>query len=487
MILGATSGAGKSLITTAICRILADREYRVAPFKPQNMSLNSFVTADGAEIGRAQALQAQAARVVPTGRMNPILLKPKGGDVSQIIVDGRPLRDMAVKEYYDRFVRDEAPGIVLRAYCALERSYDYLVIEGAGGCAEINRSEDIANMGTADLVDAPCLLVVNIERGGAFAYIYGTFGLLSEAHRRRIKGIIINNMRGDAEMLRPGIERLEKELGIPVLGVVPHLDIQIPMEDTSFVATTTVQGMITIGVIRLPRLSNSTDFDALDLEEGVSVRYIDSVKGLEDVDAVIIPGTKNTIEDLAWLRARGLDSAIVRLRGKVPILGICGGYQMLGAEIRDPSGLEGSRGQEVAGLGLLSLSTSFDSHEKRTIQVAGTMIEGGGSVRGYEIHMGRSDSRERPLFHLDGAGWGHDEGAISLDGMVLGTYLHGVFDLPAFRLAFLGKARPTQRRTRPRGTADVETAIEENIRELASAVAAHLDVPKLIDILEGVV
>ncbi|MCU0861770.1 MAG: cobyric acid synthase, partial [Methanomassiliicoccales archaeon] len=407
MILGATSGAGKSMITMGLCRMLSDMGYRVAPFKSQNMSLNSCVTPGGEEIARAQELQARAARAEPTAAMNPILLKPKGNAVSQVVVEGRPYRDMDVRQYYGEFARQEGLGIIRRNHQLLARTNDFVVIEGAGSPAEINLGEmEIANMPTADIADADCLLVVNIEWGGAFAYIFGTMLLMKEEERRRFKGVIINNMHGGAESLSSGMERVERELSIEVLGVLPHLDLVLPSEDSMFLGgEVPAHGRRRVGVIRLPRISNFTDFDALALEDGIAVQYVEHPEDLEGVSAIILPGTKNTVADMIWMRERGLAERVASLRGKVPILGVCGGYQMLGGRIVDAEGIEGGEDREIEGLGLLDADTVFDSRDKRTVQVEGHLLLGdGGGVRGYEIHMGRTESRERPLFRITSEG-----------------------------------------------------------------------------------
>jgi len=489
MVLGATSGAGKSFITAALCRVLSDQGFRVAPFKSQNMSLNSCVTSSGEEIARIQELQARAARAEPIAAMNPILLKPKGNAVSQVMVEGRPYMDMDVTQYYECFVRNEAMGIIRRNYELLAKTNDYVVIEGAGSPAEINISGfEVANMRTAEVADADCVLVVNIEWGGAFAYIFGTILLLPEAERKRFKGIIINNMFGNAACLRSGIERVERELGIPVLGVMPHTEHSLPTEDSMFISSkrSSVSDKV-VGVIRLPRISNFTDFDALTLEEGVSVLYVNDPKELDYVDAIVIPGTKNTIQDLVWLERSQFASKIKELDGKVPILGVCGGYQMLGDTIMDVHGIEGGVCQQVEGLGLLRAVTDFDAYDKRTVQVSGELLVGtGGKVRGYEIHMGRTMAEEPGrLFRISSGGDPYDEGSVSADGMVMGTYLHGVFDLPAFRKFFVemmasrGEGRG---RTEARSLDEV---VEESLALSAKVLLENLDLSPLIPFHQG--
>jgi adenosylcobyric acid synthase len=477
MILGATSGAGKSFITAGLCRLLADRGHRVAPFKSQNMSLNSCVTRRGEEMARIQELQARAARAEPVAAMNPILLKPKGNAVSQVIVEGKPYRDMDVAEYYGTFARGEGMEILKRNYELLAKTNDFVVIEGAGSPAEVNLGDvEIANMPTAEVADADCVLVINIEWGGAFAYIFGTLLLLKEEERRRFKGIIINNMHGDAATLRPGIERVERELGIPVLGVMPHLDLVLPTEDSMFISSKRSSPDSTVvGVLRLPRISNFTDFDALSLEEDVSVLYLTDPQELDYVDALIIPGTKNTVEDLLNLKQRGFVERIRSLKGKVPILGICGGYQMLGSRIVDVHGIEGGTPRVLEGLGLMDAVTYFDAYDKRTVQAEGRMlIAEEGEVRGYEIHMGRTESNAGRLFHIDSGEDGYDEGSVDQEGMVMGTYLHGVLDLPSFRDYFLGRARATAHASST-ARKSIDAAVEESIARMAAVLERELD------------
>lgn len=481
MVLGATSGAGKSLITAALCRLFSDMGYNVAPFKSQNMSLNSMVTPAGGEISRAQALQAAAARTEPDSRMNPILLKPKQDDVSQVIVDGKPYRDMDVPTYYGEFTMGEGVEVINRAWNFLRRTRDVVVIEGAGSPAEINIAErEIANMRTAEIARAPCILVVNMEWGGAFAYAYGTIMLLPPEQRSMFKGIVLNNMHGDPSCLKNGIEELETRLGIPVLGVVPHVDHLLPDEDSQDLAKEKGSGDVRVGVIMLPRIANFTDLDALALE-GVKVVYVKEPRALDGVGAVIIPGTKNTVADLKWLRERGLFDAIRALRGKVPILGICGGFQMLGQEVVDLNGVEGDVGATWEGLGLLDITTRFEVYEKRTVQVTGRLADGSGEVRGYEIHMGMSESREAPLFMLDENGKQRSEGAISADGMVMGSYVHGLFDLPAFRRHLLSKMPASSGRT---VELDYDRSVDEGLDAVASVVGSCLDMDRLVRILK---
>ncbi len=440
MVQGTSSYAGKSFLVMALCKILAKSGYRVAPFKSQNTSLNSFVTKDGGEIARAQALQALAAGVEPTVEMNPILIKPKGNGSSQLVVNGRPYKDIDARSYYERFALGEGLRIVGDALRRMQDEFEVLVIEGAGSPAEINLYEkDIANMRIADMADAAVVLIADIERGGVFASIYGTIGLLDEKHKARVKGTVINKFRGDIEILRPGLRMLESKIQRPVLGVIPYIDeLRLPGEDSLSIGDAAGDGSVDIAVIRLPRISNFTDFDPL-VGDGASVRYVEDVARLGKPDAVILPGTKNTIEALRWLRDRGFDEKLKEFAGEVPIIGICGGFQILGKKILD-NGIEGMVG-EIDGLGLLDVTTSFEEYSKVTKRVNGTALENPGFLRdasgnevvGYEIHMGTTERGDgaRPLFDLGG----RFDGAADRDGMVFGTYLHGLFDSPGFRRA----------------------------------------------------
>lgn len=439
VVLGTTSHSGKSTLVAAICRLLSNRGLRVAPFKSQNMSLNSWVTSNGSEIGIAQAMQAWAARIEPTEFMNPILLKPKGDRTSQVIVLGKPLADKSADEYYKGI--DGLKQVVDDALNELEKEYDYIVVEGAGGAAEINLYErDIANIYVAERLKAPIILVGDIERGGVFASLFGTVQLLPPQIRSLVKGLVINKFRGDPAILEPGLESLEQLTGIPVLGVMPYLNLPMPSEDSVSLGDKNQSArkaignddLVEIAVIKLPRISNFTDFEPL--ERRAIVRYVALGEPLGDPDAVIIPGTKNTVSDLEEMKRSGTDRQILALRD-TPILGICGGYQILGREIID-CGIEDTVGT-VSGLGLLDAVTRFDLYEKRTLQVRkkvtgwGPILEGirGQEVAGYEIHMGVT-------FPNDIAAFG-DDGAVSKGGLVIGTYLHGIFENENFRNAFL--------------------------------------------------
>ena len=424
MIQGTMSNAGKSLLCAGLCRILRQDGYRVAPFKSQNMALNSFITKDGGEMGRAQVVQAEAAGIEPDVRMNPILLKPTTDVGSQVIVAGQVQGNMRAMEYYRR--KPEYIPAILEAYNSLASEYDIIVIEGAGSPAEINlKQEDIVNMGLAKLVDAPVLLVGDIDRGGVFAQLYGTVALLEEDERKRIKGTIVNKFRGDRSILEPGIRILEELCGVPVAGVIPYTHVDIDDEDslTERFARTTERKLLDIAVIRLPRISNFTDFAPLERYANVSLRYVERVSDLHSPDMILLPGTKSTIADLKWLRQSGLEAAVLKAASAgTLVFGICGGYQMLGRTVSDPDQVEAAGTTEIQGLGLLDMDTVFHGEKVQT-QVSGTfdgvtgLLSGlnGMEYTGYEIHMGRSQEKLLPL-----------QGT----GNVYGSYIHGIFDAP---------------------------------------------------------
>ena len=426
MIQGTMSGAGKSLLCAALCRIFRQDGWRVAPFKSQNMALNSYVTSDGLEMGRAQAVQAEAAGIAPDVRMNPVLLKPSSDTGSQIIVMGKERGHKSAAEYF-RYKKSLIPEI-LAAYESLAAEYDFIVIEGAGSPAEINlRQDDIVNMGLAELLDAPVLLVGDIDRGGVFAQLYGTVELLAPSERRRVRGLIVNKFRGDPEILRPGLEQLRTLTGIPVFGVVPYLKVDIDDEDSlsPFLSQTAAHKPLDIAVIRFPRISNFTDFAPLERHPLLGVRYVDNVRRLGAPDMVILPGTKSTITDLLWARQNGLEAALLQLAAHdTPILGVCGGYQMLGERIDDASGVE-SDTASVRGIGLLPCRTAF-TPSKTLTRVGGVVTCGalsGARLDGYEIHMGETESGGAGFCLLDDQ---RQDGCCQ--GNVMGTYLHGLFD-----------------------------------------------------------
>lgn len=436
MIQGTMSNAGKSLVAAGLCRILKQDGYRVAPFKSQNMALNSYITKEGLEMGRAQVMQAEAAGVEPSVLMNPILLKPTNDVGSQVIVNGEVLGNMSARDYF-QYKKKLVPDI-LKAYHALEENADVIVIEGAGSPAEINlKSDDIVNMGLAELVDAPVLLVGDIDRGGVFAQLIGTTVLLEEKEKERIKGTIINKFRGDKTILDPGIDMLEEKSGIPVVGVLPYMNLSLEDEDSlSTRFEQKEQGLIDIAVIHVPRISNFTDCNVFEQMDGVSVRYVSSVAELKEPDMIILPGSKNTIGDLKWMRQNGLEAAVKKRAGKCLIYGICGGYQMLGNEIADPDGVE--EGGVIRGMELLPMRTVLEKEKVRTqvngrfSRIAGRLKElSGMELSGYEIHMGKSfpdESNFERLCKIKDYETGEEKEDGFFAGNIYGSYVHGIFD-----------------------------------------------------------
>ena len=432
MVQGTTSDAGKSVLVAGLCRVLANRGVRVAPFKPQNMALNSAVTENGGEIGRAQALQAQACFLNPHTDMNPILLKPSSDTGAQVIVHGQAITHMDAVKYHD--YKKVAIDAVMESHQRLTEQYQVVVVEGAGSPAEINlRANDIANMGFAEKAD--------IDKGGVFAHLVGTLELLSETEQQRVSGFVINKFRGDIALLQPGLDWLEERTGKPVIGVVPylpglHLDAEDAIAAEQILDAELPQLRVVVPIF--PRISNHTDFDALRLHPQVDVHYVGPDGDKPAADLIILPGSKNVRRDLQWLRDNGWDQAISRhLRYGGKIIGICGGYQMLGTEVADPEGVEDSPGISQ-GLGLLEISTNLEAH-KQLRQVQGTLSLTGGQVQGYEIHCGASTGKglERSVATLED---GRTDGAISADNQVLGTYLHGLFDHPDSCAALLAWA-----------------------------------------------
>lgn len=475
MVLGATSDAGKSLMTMAICRVIADMGHTVTPLKTQNMSLNSVVTHDGSEIAMIQSLQAKAACIKRPGHhINPILLKPKGDTVSQVMVHGRPFGDFDVTSYYREFVPGPGMKAAKESIEYLRKRYDYVVIEGAGSPAEINIYDtDIANMKAAEMADASCILVVNTERGGSFAYATGTLDLIEPDDKKRIKAVLFNNLYGDQDGFMDGVKEFEKISDVPVLGIMPHIELSLPGEDSSYFngSMTRGNGNIRVSVIKLPRISNFTDIDPLYMED-VTVRFVERPEELDGSDAVIIPGTKNTISDMEWMRSTGMADAVTALRGKIPILGICGGYQMMGSILSDRNGIEGTEPTETEGLGLFDNVTEWSEDTKKVRQVTGALVPCGGEIRGYEIHIGNTVVNERPLFSIDDFKGSHDEGSLNEEEMLFGTYLHGVFDTPAFRGYFLSFASPGY----VAGTEDHSEVIDRNIQKLADSFISNVDI-----------
>ena len=479
MLQGTMSNAGKSLMAAALCRIFAQDGYRVAPFKSQNMALNSFITADGGEMGRAQVVQAEAAGIAPDVRMNPILLKPTTDVGSQIIVNGQVQGNMRAMEYYAR-KREFLPA-VLDAYNSLAAQYDVIVIEGAGSPAEINlKQDDFVNMGLARLVDAPVLLIGDIDRGGVFAQLYGTIALLEPDERARVKGTIINKFRGDRSILEPGLRQLEALCGVPVAGVVPYTQVDIDDEDSlsERFSRQTARKLLDIAVIRLPRISNFTDFSPFERYENVSLRYIEKPGELGAPDLILLPGTKSTIADLQWLRESGLEPAILKqaARGTL-VFGVCGGYQMLGQSVCDPDGVEAAGITEIRGMGLLHMRTVFHGQKVQT-QTTGVFsgVEGmlsglnGLPYEGYEIHMGRSETKMPPLTGV---------------GNVYGSYVHGIFDAPGVTDTIL-QALCARRGVdfSALGTFDLHEYKQRQYDTLAESVRAGLDMDFVYRVLK---
>ena len=474
MIQGTMSNAGKSLLCAALCRIFRQDGYRVVPFKSQNMALNSFITEEGLEMGRAQVVQAEAAGIKPSVLMNPVLLKPTTDVGSQVIVKGEVHANMSASDYF-KYKKQLIPEI-LSAYNKLASENDIIVIEGAGSPAEINlKEDDIVNMGLAKLVDAPVLLVGDIDRGGVFAQLYGTVALLEPEERKMVKATVINKFRGDVSILAPGLDMLEKLVKVPCAGVVPYLHIDIDDEDSlSQRLSSRERKEIDIAVIALPRISNFTDFSPFDRFSGVSLRYVKNVPELGNPDMIIIPGTKSTISDLKWMRQNGLEAEILKAasRGN-PVFGICGGLQMLGRSISDPYKTEG--GGKIAGLGLLDIVTVFESEKTRTqTEGAFTGIKGmfsaldGKRYRGYEIHMGQSGAY----------------GAVLQDGNIYGSYIHGLFDEAGIAktiVAALYKKRGLA--FDDNATFDPHAYREEQYNKLAETVRSVLDMRLIYSIL----
>lgn len=497
MVQGTASSVGKSLLCAALCRMFQRRGLRVAPFKSQNMALNSFATLDGGEIGRAQAVQAEAARVVPTVDMNPILLKPEGDARSQVVVLGKPVGSLSARDYYA--FRAELKDVIAGALGRLREAHDVVVIEGAGSPAEINlKDRDIVNMHVARLADAPVLLAGDIDRGGVFAALVGTMALLEPDERARVAAFVINKFRGDLRLLAPGLDMLTERTGVPVLGVVPYLKhLRIADEDSVALEERRRRGpagagQLDIAVIRLPRISNYDDLEPLEHERGVVVRFIERPDEIEGADLVVVPGTKSTMADLGWLRASGLaDAVAARARRGGWTLGICGGCQMLGGSIEDPEGVESAE-RQAQGLGLIDVRTVFE-RTKRTAQVrarlaggsflgaAGTAGErrGEAELSGYEIHMGRVERTggAAAAFEIrsrSGRAEAALDGAVSADGAVVGTMIHGIFENDGLRRSLLAALRERKGLPAPTGEPAIPSRHEEYDR-LATAVEESLD------------
>lgn len=469
MVQGTTSDAGKSTLVTALCRWLVRQGIAVAPFKPQNMALNSAVTAEGGEIGRAQAVQAQAANLAPHTDMNPVLLKPNSDTGSQVIIHGRAVTSMNAVAYHD--YKAIAMQAVLASHTRLSQAYGVVMVEGAGSPAEINlRANDIANMGFAEAVDCPVLLIADINRGGVFAHLVGTLELLSPSEQARVQGFIINRFRGDIALLQPGLDWLQARTGKPVVGVLPYvMDLHLEAEDgIDQRQISKAAQVLKVVVPVLPRISNHTDFDPLRLHPQVDLQFVGPGQPIPAADLIILPGSKSVRSDLSYLRANGWDSAVARhLRYGGKVLGICGGLQMLGEQVHDPLGLEGPVGSSD-GLGLLAFSTTL-AQEKQLRNVRGRLLLEDAEVSGYEIHAGVTTGQalSKAAVLLDD---GRSDGAQSADGQILGTYLHGLFETPAACSALLRWA----------GLQDVQEVDyhalrERDIERLADLVENHLD------------
>jgi adenosylcobyric acid synthase len=476
-ILGTASHVGKSVTVAAICRCLVNRGIRVAPFKSQNMSLNSYVTPDGGEIGMAQAMQAFASKIPPQTDMNPILLKPKGDCISQIVLFGRPYKDVPITGYYQD--TGQLLGLVVEAFNRLRTTYGHVIVEGAGGAAELNLYDrDIANIRLAQALKIPLILVADIERGGVFAQVLGTLDLLPDDVKPLVRGIIINKFRGNIQIFEQGITMIEERAGIPVLGVVPYFDLPLPSEDSLSISDKKAgQNAVRIAVIRLPRISNFTDFELL--ERYAAVEYVPLHAPLDGYDCIIIPGTKNTVEDLQELKTAGGDVEITRARARgVPIIGICGGYQMLGKEIID-AGFESVKGI-YEGLGLLDGVTRFVSYNKNTRQVRRRandiqpILSSIGEVDGYEIHMGVTEPGcdQEALV---------GDGRVSADGLVFGTYMHGIFQNPSAVNALLSYLY-AQKKVR---FVPIDAGKKDPYDELAEIFEAHVDMDAILAMVTG--
>ena len=494
MIQGTMSSAGKSLICAALCRIFTQDGFKTAPFKSQNMALNSFITEDGAEMGRAQVMQAEAAKIRPDARMNPILLKPTSDVGSQVIVNGHVLGNMPAASYF-KYKKQLVPEI-MKAYRSLEEEYDIIVIEGAGSPAEINlKKNDIVNMGMAKMVDAPVLLAGDIDRGGVFAQLYGTVALLEEEERNRVKGLIINKFRGDVEILKPGLATLEELTKIPVAGVIPWIYAKLDDEDSLAPRLSRVQAGagVDIAVVRLPHISNFTDFNPLESIQGVSLRYVKNPSELGNPDMIILPGTKNTMEDLLWMRENGLEALILKeaAKGKL-IFGICGGYQMMGETLSDPHGVEA--GGTIKGMGLLPMDTVFARKKTRT-RVEGSFSQLTGAfaklsdtaLEGYEIHMGETALKgdAKPSTNIQDSVTGERKADGAYLDNVCGTYVHGVFDKEAVAEAIvqiIGEKKGLD--VSGMTGMDFQAFKETQYDILAAELRKHLDMKKIYEILE---
>jgi len=506
MIQGTGSSVGKSVINAGLCRIFLQDGLRVCPFKAQNMSLNSFVTSEGLEMGRAQVTQAAACRIAPQADMNPVLIKPTSDVGSQIIVQGRPIGNRTARQYQNKEYKEKLFSKIKDSFQRLSKVHDLMVMEGAGSPAEVNlQKHDIVNMKMAQYANSPVILVGDIDKGGVFAALVGTLQLLGQKDQQRIKGFVINKFRGDKTLLKKGIDFLERKTKKPVLGVIPYFkDIRIAEEDSVVLETTAEPGKpgtkktstIDIAVIKLPHISNFTDFDALTNDPDVDLNYISHASRLNHPDVIIIPGTKNTIKDLLWLKQSGLASAILSamdyrtcLSGRQALtilIGICGGYQMLGRKIHDAHGIE-SRQKEISGLGVLPITT-FLEKSKALSQVRAEEISTGLEIFGYEIHHGRSQKlkNHHPVFRIIsryGKSVKDFDGTSALNGNIWGTYIHGVFDADNFRNSFLNRIR------KEKGLLALDRQenfdLDKELDKLASLLRQNIDLKQLYKIIKN--
>lgn len=491
MFQGTGSSVGKSLIVAAVCRILNNRGHHVTPFKSQNMSLNSYITEDGKEMGRAQVVQAEAARIKPMVEMNPILLKPTSDVGSQVILNGEVFQNMEAMTYFSS--KDYLIPHIEKAFKTLEDKFEVIVIEGAGSPAEINlRSRDVVNMGLAEIVDTDVLLIGDVDKGGVFASLYGTFLLLSDAEQARIKGFVINKFRGEVALLMPGVKMLEDLIHRPCYGVIPFInDLKIDDEDSVTERFNNKSNRrIKIGVIKLPYMSNFTDFTVFDLESDVSLEYLTSGSDLETCDLIVIPGSKNTIHDMRYLIESGMNHAIYKAhRNQIPIIGICGGYQILGQTIEDAYGVE-SIENKINGLGLLEVKTQM-AQDKTTRQATGKVVTSffdlpiiDLDLSGYEIHMGVTtfmNESVKPFMRTD---LGSHDGALSDSGDVMGTYYHGIFDNDTFRHVLLNRLRRDKGFFENHESVSFEALKDNEYNRLATHVEAHLDMEAILKLLE---
>ena len=487
MLQGTGSSVGKSILVSALCRILKQDGYSVCPYKSQNMGLNSYITIDGKEMGRAQVLQAYAAGLEPAAYMNPILLKPTTDRQCQVIVNGEFYADTSAVGYHE--LKPTFGKMLKEDFEKIEEKFDVVIMEGAGSPAEINlRDRDIVNMGMAELVDAPVILVGDIDKGGVFASLAGTILLFNEAEKQRVKGTIINKFRGDIALLEPGLDMLEEIIHVPPLGVVPYFNLQLEDEDGAITYNKEITAPIDIAVIHLSNIANFTDLDPLEAEEDVSVRFVGHVNEFENPDIVIIPDSRNIIEDLIELQKNGLGAKIKEHSQGKMVLGICGGYQMLGKAITDPQEAVSDQ-KEIEGLGLLGITTAF-SKEQTTTQVEGEFLIpeiAGALIKGYEIHTGNSNYGKKVKAFLqikrkNGQSVNYEEGCINDKGNIIGTYIHGIFDGPEFREHTLNKIR-TQKGLPTRTSKAYDNIREEELDKLADIVRESIDMDQIYKII----